>query len=444
MADAYHTPSFNLKAVVQETGLKADTLRAWERRYGLPEPGRTSGGHRLYSQHDIDILNWLTARQEEGMSISRAVKLWRQLESEGRDPLRSIASSPITAVTPAATAPVTGNTLEQFRASWVNACLDFDERTARYAMSQAFAMFPVETVCFELLQKGLSEIGRGWYEGKVSVQQEHFASALAVRQLEALLVSAPEPTRNGSILIACPPQEQHTFSPLLFTLLLRRQGWHVVYLGANVPHNRLETAVERIKPHLVVLIAQTLVAAGNMLEIADYLREHKIPTAFGGAVFNHIPETVSLIPGHYLGDELEEALQATNHIMGHALELPAEIEPTPAYQAAYEQYLSKQTAIEAHVQDDLAHLNLHNAMLRTIIRQFSDNVKAALRLGKIDLMTPDVEWVQGFLANDLQKTNEIDMKQFILSYCRAVEAEVGAAGEPIKDWMTDLTRNVAA
>ena len=53
------TPTYNLKAVVQETGLKPDTLRAWERRYGIPEPDRTGGGHRLYSQHDINTLKWL-------------------------------------------------------------------------------------------------------------------------------------------------------------------------------------------------------------------------------------------------------------------------------------------------------------------------------------------------------------------------------------------------
>src|SRR5215210_4253986 len=75
-------PIYNLKAVVQETGLKPDTLRAWERRYGLPEPQRTDSGHRLYSQNDINMLKWLGLRQAEGMSISRAVELWRSLQGE--------------------------------------------------------------------------------------------------------------------------------------------------------------------------------------------------------------------------------------------------------------------------------------------------------------------------------------------------------------------------
>jgi len=72
MRDANQTPTFNLKVVVRETGLKPDTLRAWERRYGMPQPHRTPGGHRLYSQYDIDTLKWMVDRQNEGLSISRA------------------------------------------------------------------------------------------------------------------------------------------------------------------------------------------------------------------------------------------------------------------------------------------------------------------------------------------------------------------------------------
>ena len=55
------TPIYNLKAVIQETGLGPETLRAWERRYGLLKPQRSPGGHRLYSQYDIDMLKWLVA-----------------------------------------------------------------------------------------------------------------------------------------------------------------------------------------------------------------------------------------------------------------------------------------------------------------------------------------------------------------------------------------------
>ena len=65
---------------MRETGIKADTLRAWERRYGLPVPERSPGGHRLYSQYDIETIKWLQARQEEGLRINRAVDLWRSMQ----------------------------------------------------------------------------------------------------------------------------------------------------------------------------------------------------------------------------------------------------------------------------------------------------------------------------------------------------------------------------
>lgn len=78
---------YNLQAVLKETNLKPDVLRAWERRYGLPKPERTAGGHRLYSEYDIATIKWLRARQEEGLSISRAVELWKEISDSGHDPL---------------------------------------------------------------------------------------------------------------------------------------------------------------------------------------------------------------------------------------------------------------------------------------------------------------------------------------------------------------------
>ena len=76
-------PIYTIKAVSKRTGIKTVTLRAWERRYGLPSPRRSEGGHRLYSEREIETIKWLVARQEEGLSISRAVDLWQQLLAQG-------------------------------------------------------------------------------------------------------------------------------------------------------------------------------------------------------------------------------------------------------------------------------------------------------------------------------------------------------------------------
>src|SRR5512138_2452646 len=122
------TPAYNLKVVLKETGIAADTLRAWERRYGLPMPQRSAGGHRLYSQRDIETIKWLMKRQAEGLSISRAVDLWNEQIASGVDPLAGPAQ---TALITTANIPVqyqaSNTNLDSFRTRWVEACMEFSE-----------------------------------------------------------------------------------------------------------------------------------------------------------------------------------------------------------------------------------------------------------------------------------------------------------------------------
>ena len=170
------TPSFNLGVVTQETGIHPDTLRAWERRYGLPNPARTEGRHRLYSQRDIDTLRWLLARQDEGMSISKAVKLWQTLMEQGSDPLEDTTKATSLPPKLAGVELPTEAQIDDLRSAWVAACLNFDESRAEQVVAYAFALFPAEVVCFDIFFAGLSEIGQAWYRGEATVQQEHFAS----------------------------------------------------------------------------------------------------------------------------------------------------------------------------------------------------------------------------------------------------------------------------
>src|SRR5512135_1036605 len=131
------TPAFNLKVVLKETGLGADTLRAWERRYGLPVPNRSAGGHRLYSQRDIETIKWLMKRQEEGLSISRAVDLWNEQLTSGTDPL---AGSTQVSLVPIADAPIhykPETTLDAIREEWIQACMEFSETAAEQTLNQA-------------------------------------------------------------------------------------------------------------------------------------------------------------------------------------------------------------------------------------------------------------------------------------------------------------------
>ncbi|MBK8900475.1 MAG: cobalamin-dependent protein [Anaerolineaceae bacterium] len=430
MSSTNHIPTFNMKVVVHETGLKPDTLRAWERRYGVPNPQRTQGGHRLYSQHEIDMLKWLVARQDEGMSISHAVELWQQLESEGQNPLISTG----TAVAEPPFPHITGEQVDELRAAWLEACLAFDEYQAQLLLARAFALFPLETVCYHILQQGLTEIGEGWYEGRITVQQEHFASALAVRQVEALMAALPAATRNGRIIVACPPGEQHTFSSLLISLMLRRQGWDVVYLGANVPVERMEAAVQQIKPVIVVLSAQTLTTAASLLAMAKMLSDLDVPLAFGGAVFNNVPQVVEAVPGHFLGKLLAQVPQTIEKLIQATPPISKAKEASKTYQAAYHHFVERRPAIEAYLHASPALADMPVALLANTNYEFGNNLEAGLRLGDLAMVNSNLDWVQGLLLNNHRRLTKTSLDEYLAQYHEAVKKEMDKRAAPILHW----------
>jgi DNA-binding transcriptional MerR regulator len=444
MTANHHRPTYNLKVVVRETGLKPDTIRAWERRYGLPNPERSEGRHRLYSQQDIDTLKWLISRQAEGMSISRAVELWQQLEADGEDPLQVL----ITPGVSDAAYPVAGqgDVLADLRAQWVAACQDFDEQRAEQVIAQASAQFPPETVCLEILREGLAEIGSGWYAGELSVQQEHFSSELAMRRLEAMVAANPPPSRPGRIIVACPPEEDHTFSPLLITFLLKRRGWDVIYLGADVPADQMKDTLEFTHAYLVILSAQRLYTAAHLLEIASLLAELEVAVGYGGLVFNEQPSLRAHIPGHFLGENLEEVPQEVEHLLASPALVP-EVEPlSAAYQALLEAFRDKRALIESHVWEVVAPMGMPHAHIVEANLNMSRNVEAALAFGDIDLLGPDIEWVVGLLENfglperlAHYETGVEMLRDYLGAYREAFSAEMGESlGGPVIEWLDQV------
>jgi methanogenic corrinoid protein MtbC1 len=429
MADTYLEPIFNLKSVVHETGVKGDTLRAWERRYGLPNPARTAGRHRLYSQRDIEIIKWLLARQHEGLRIKAAVELWHSLEGTSSEP-----HQPATVAPP--TAGVAESSVEDLRRAWVSACLAFDERQAEQVLTGAFALCSPEKVCLDVLRGGVAHIGEQWYAGHASVQQEHFATALATRRVEALLFAAPAPTRSGRIVTACPPEEEHSFGLLLLTYLLRRQGWDMLYLGANVPTERMQIVTRTARPSLVISAALQLHTAATLLEMARFLQQEAVGLAFGGRIFNRLPALRDRIPGHFLGAELKQASRSVDALMGAPRPALAH-EPIPdATRQALAYYRERQLLIEA----DLVRLRpdlLKESWFATATRELARDIVAALMLGDINLLDDDIDWMEEMGQGDDAPVEVLE--DFLRAYYRAAVTHLDPGGAVVVDWLARRT-----
>jgi methanogenic corrinoid protein MtbC1 len=427
--ETYRDPIFNLKAVVEATGVTADALRAWERRYGLPQPARTEADHRIYSRRDIDIVKWLVARQEEGLRIGRAVELWRSLEEEGQDPLRRMPLPSESAAMPA------GNKTVDLRDQWISACLAFDDRRADRILTQSFGLFPPEVVVLEIIQEGIAEIGRMWYRGEATVQQEHFASRLAMRRLETLIMSAPSPTRRGRILIACPAEEEHVIGPSVLALLLRRAGWDVVYLGADVPLMQMERTVDDTNPDLVILAAQQLHTAANLLEMAELLQREGVSTAFGGGIFNRLTSLRSRVPGHFLGQTLNEAVEETERLIVRTTEPPSAERLPDRYKEALSHYNDRRLKVEAQVLQSLGKTDVDARVLHEVTTGFADALQAALRFGDMDLLTDHIDWVE---RRDGRKPVWIKAVQDVIeSYREATIDQLDDRGALVMDWFNE-------
>jgi DNA-binding transcriptional MerR regulator len=421
---ADNTPIYNLKAVINETGLNPATLRAWERRYGVPKPERSPGGHRLYTRKDIEMLQWLIDRQKEGLSISSAAEIWKG-QQVGRD---ETAQQAFPQVQISATNEII---LDALRDQWLTACMDFDDQTANQILDQAFSVAAPEMILSKVLQCGLALIGERWYTGEVSVQQEHFAIAVASRRVNTLLAATAPPSRSGRILVACPPGEDHDFILLMITFFLKRRGWDVVYLGSNVPLINLDATIRTTSPILFLSAAQTLKTAASLRTMSEFIVTQGIPLAYGGRVFNDVPAASQYISGYFLGNDVANVPQMVERLVSTPPPMPSGLPVSPQYTKTLKQFVQNEGAIATHVASifrsepvDPAQLDLTNAY----IGQF---ISSALTLGDINLLDSSVLWLNGLL-----KTFGFSpalMSQFYATYRLEVEHYLADQGSIIQD-----------
>ncbi|MGB3714304.1 MAG: B12-binding domain-containing protein, partial [Candidatus Promineifilaceae bacterium] len=340
--------------------------------------------------------------------------------------------------TPSALVPVPssgGQGLVELRALWVSSCNAFDERASARILSEAFALYAVEDVCLQLIFDGLRQVGDGWYEGQITVEQEHFASEIARRQLEALISAAPSPTRSEKILVGAAPGEQHDLALLMITLLLRRRGWDVVYLGANVPLESYETLLDPARFDLALLSAQQLFTAGSLREVALLAQRVGLPLAYGGRIFRKIPELKGQIPGAYLGERLEAIPGIVAQVLASSFPQPARSTEDDRYQDALKDFQEHGPTIELAVRQSLSG-QMPPGSLEIANFNFTRDIQAALFLGDLTYAGQELDWIDGLLRNR-GLPSEI-LASYLNAYFQAADDLLGDNGRPVVDWLQQV------
>jgi len=230
----------------RRVGVSEHVLRAWESRYGLLRPERSKGGYRLYSEDDQIRVKRMRAHLADGLAAAQAAQAAIAQEQPGRT-VGPQTVAPVAAAASGADVGYSAGVLAQ-------ALDDLDEPAAQAVLDRALTDFTVETVLRDVVLPYLHQLGERWESGLVSVAQEHFASHV----IRGRLAGLARGWGNGSgpqALLACPPDELHELSLLVFGIVLNRRGWRIGYLGANTPMADTLQVASQVRPSLVVLAA---------------------------------------------------------------------------------------------------------------------------------------------------------------------------------------------
>jgi len=279
---------YTIAEVEERTGLSSALLRQWERRYGFPRPERSPGGHRLYSETDLEALRHIKQWIAEGVAPAQAVKRYLEgLIQEGPRPPEALSRE-----------------LEE-------ALLRADTESAERVLSEAYKLHPIEKVVMEVISPCLRRIGDGWHMGRVSTAQEHFASTYLRGSLQGLL-NLMGGSLGPTLVVSTLPGEQHEIGSLITALFLRRAGYTVHYLGPNTPLADLKSFAERTGAKAVVLSAVQPISLESLPQEA--LRGLAPVVVVGGQAAANDPRLVERLGARYMGNDprvLADTLSAT-------------------------------------------------------------------------------------------------------------------------------------
>jgi DNA-binding transcriptional MerR regulator len=228
------SPLLRIGELSKRTGVSVELLRAWERRYGLLRPERSSGGLRLYAAADVERVRRMQQHLAGGLAAAEAAAAVARAEA-GAPPALSG---------------------EALREELADALDRFDEPQAQAVLDRLLAVTTLETLLGEVVLPYLRALGERWARGEATVAQEHFATVVLRGRLLGIARGWGVGIGPAAVLAGL-PGEHHDLGLIAFGLALRAHGWRIVYLGPDAPIDTVEDACRRVEPHLVVLSAVT-------------------------------------------------------------------------------------------------------------------------------------------------------------------------------------------
>lgn len=254
--------TYSIKELSLLSGIKAHTIRIWEKRYGVFSPDRTDTNIRRYSDSDLRLSLNIVLLQNMGYKISRIAKLSTEEISELIRKGNQYASSSLVPE------------------SLFMHAINLDQNQFDLRIKETIAKKGLEWTFENMIVPFQKRMGLLWQAGTITPAQEHFSSNIL---RDILIVSTlpftPSKQRSERILFFLPEGELHELGLLYFNYVARKDDFQTLYLGQNVPTDDVvEIAQKKGVTHLFTSV--TL----------------KMPDEFVSGLFEHLTKKLNGIP----------------------------------------------------------------------------------------------------------------------------------------------------
>lgn len=252
--------SFSIAQLAQFSGVKAHTIRIWEKRYGALHPARSEGNTRYYNGQQLRRLLNLVSLLEKGYKISElAAKEDPEIEALVRS---LIIQEEKTELSP-------------FIPQLIAAGVDYNEPEFQHILSHCLLRYGVEACYKNLIYPLLRRLGLMWSGNVLSPGQEHFISNMIRQKLLTLIDSIPVPVAEGKRwILFLPENEYHEFGLLYAQYIIRKSGDRVYYLGASVPLETLVSVAESVGPSSLLFFLVHRDSPESIQSHLDILNQH--------------------------------------------------------------------------------------------------------------------------------------------------------------------------